>query len=182
LPSNIGISDYARAFMPATFDALEKEQPGVTDTVKSIVVEMLLAPTAVEEDLSAFVAGYVGKALAVALIPAGIDHWAVNSRVTRGISRPAGVIGGNENATNYDRVSALDKLKKQLEAELERDLPRFLEDGDSNATPSQLGRGIRVSTDGQPLRTEDPRDMPSIPIRAKQYSWLNGVLDWYSGN
>lgn len=181
MPSNAGIQDYARAHMPATYDALQEHQQGVVDLICSMVTGRLLTEDADENTLSAFAVGYVGKAVAVALVPAGIDHWAVNSRRTRGISRPAGVIGGNEDATNYDRVQSLKELKSQLEAELQRDLGAFVDDTGASIGLTGIGPGIGVTTYGTAHRTQDPDLMPRIASFPVKFDWFDGMLDWLPG-
>lgn len=143
--------------MPETFGALRKSKLFGTASVqnKTDFVKYRLFATVVtaEEESSVYnpvVLEYAGKAVALQLIPAGLDYWGSQEKAIT-------TKGTEEDIEFFDRVEMLLELQKRLWAEMEELLP--IVERDINITPSTKARP-RVGPTGED-KTTDPQKFPA---------------------
>lgn len=161
MPVQGDIADAARAVLPVTWDALSRDTDRfgdvlLVDTINVVLEEMLgRVLTAAEIDLLPLRAiRFLGKKVALEMIPAGIDFW---------MSEPVqeSAEGPNEVHTFIDRASRLQQLGQQLGIEIRRDEPAILALLGRKAAPKHLPRmGISTPADDV-LLTPDPRGFPA---------------------
>jgi hypothetical protein len=161
MPVQGAIADAARAVLPVTWDALSRDTDRfgdglLADTIEVVIEEMLgsvVDETALEL-LPLRAIRYMGKKVALELIPAGIDFW---------MSEPVqeSAEGPNETHTWIDRANRLMALGESLGWEIRRDEPLILALLGRKATPKNLPRmGISTPADDV-LLTPDPRGFPA---------------------
>lgn len=155
------IANAARAVLPVTWDALSRDTDRfgdglLNDTINVVLEEMLgaVADDAALELLPLRVIRFIGKKVALELIPAGIDFW---------MSEPVqeSAEGPNETHTWIDRANKLQVLAQQLGLEIRRDEPAILAILGRKAAPKHLPRmGISTPADDV-LLSPDPRGFPA---------------------
>lgn len=148
----------ARYHLPTTYDVLAKKNgdaymQGVIEVVKYRVLDDIVL-AADESSLNPLVINYLGKLVALELIPAGLDYWLDQHQ-------QISAQGTDESVSYPDRVNALKKLEESLIAQVRRDEPLVLPlitNGRAQSTLS--GPAIDVNTDQKV--TEDPGEFPPI--------------------
>jgi hypothetical protein len=134
--------EYAKSYLPVTWKHLEEEQGDDTlqNRVEIIKLRVFGQEIAVEDeaDYDIRVQDYIGKLVALSVIPSAIDYW-MNQH------QSLSATGTNENVSYPDRIEALEKLREKLAAEVAADqeiieaiigIPAFVP---LNATPGVSG-------------------------------------------
>jgi hypothetical protein len=107
--------EFAKSYLPVTWRHLEQEQGDDTlqNRVEIIKLKVFNQEIAVEDeaDYDIRVQDYIGKLVAISVIPSAIDYW-MNQHQTLSAT------GTNENVSYPDRIEALEKLREKLIAEV----------------------------------------------------------------
>lgn len=155
------IADAARGYLPVTWDALSRDAERFGDGLLSAKVELVMEtvlgqiiPPADEDLLPLRAIHYMGKLVALEIIPAGIDFW-MNEVTSESAQGP------NENHTWVDRADKLRQLAETLGWQVRKDETAILALlGRKPALKTLPRMGISVSADDV-LLTPNPREFPA---------------------
>lgn len=155
------IAEAARGVLPVTWDALSRDTQRfgddlLADAVDAVMDQMLGTILAPEEQdaLPLRAVRFMGKMVALEIIPAGIDFW-MNEPTSESAQGP------NENHTWVDRAKQLESLADRLSIEKLRDMDAILALlGRKPALKTLPRMGISTSADDV-LLTPSPREFPA---------------------
>lgn len=152
------IRDIARSNFPATYDELENKYPGntglITTTVNRLLSEVLL-PSVDVDTLSEASRAHLGDIVTLRLIPAAIDMYQVEARLSDGAH--------GESIAYYDRIDGLLKLRAIIEKRVDKNQSIFDQlTGDDLQETAQSVATPRVSSSGSSFVTMNPNEFRPI--------------------
>lgn len=169
------VADAAKAHLAQTFDRLaDDDHYGSAFIARAVAVVkrrvMLNPPTVGDENmLDELVIDYLGKLVALELMPAAVDYWAVQYQSESTGNDPT------ETASYPDRLKALEMLENELLKQVRRD--------EAMIVPLINGQRLRAASDGPSIDedddfrvTDDPRSHPPVhTIQRGHRRWPSGV-------
>jgi hypothetical protein len=151
------IAERVQGIIPVTWNAISTDNrgfgdallQGAIDTAKENVTGVVL-PTNLEINYALVVIDYIAKVAVLELIPGAIDFW---------MDQPiaVGITGTNESKSWESRISALEKLREQLQIETRAKFDEIAAIVGFRRTDR---RRPLISTMDDPLITPSPLEFP----------------------